>query len=80
MSFVRTLAALHECALSIRRPTTTAAATVTVPGGDYSGRVNNGGGNGGGDGGQGFTLVPISAQPQLTLPLCAELKLTLSPT
>ena len=29
--------------------------------------------------GQGFTLVPISAQLELTLPLCAQLKLTLSP-
>jgi len=28
---------------------------------------------------QGLTLVPISAQLQLTLPLSAQLKLTLSP-
>jgi len=30
--------------------------------------------------GQGLTLVPISAELELTLPLSAELKLTLSPT
>ena len=29
---------------------------------------------------QGLTIVPISAQPELTLPLPAQLKLTLSPT
>ena len=29
---------------------------------------------------QGLTLVPISAQLQLTLPLSAQLKLTLTPT
>jgi len=30
--------------------------------------------------GQGLTLVPLSAQLELTLPLSAQLKLTLSPT